>query len=270
MRSWTRTSGLAAMTLALSVGASAQTAFDQLKTLGPGRGLEGAPAVPGAPVSQDPVLERLNQEIGALHAQAARSLVVVWIMNASQTSLDDFLVLGAPRRAHAQIQGLGSGFIVREDGLILTNRHVAETANPKNGDFLVVELPDHRKVPVKSVTLSEGLDAAILRVEPPSRLCPVKLGDSAGLKVGDSVFAAGSPLGMIGNFTWGTVTRFDKGLGIQSDAVINPGSSGGPLFNARGEVVGMNTAIAPGPYFSGNSFSIPINVLKLFLEGAGR
>jgi len=273
-------SGAALLALMLTPPASvsAQSAFQQLKGMNPGMNMAAAPAVAAAPVNSpqapEKVLPQLNEEISAIYRRVADSVVVIYIANASQTSLDNFLSADSPKKPRIQILGHGSGFVVGADGLILTNRHVALAAKRKDGDFLMVELPGQKPqmAPVRAMAIAENLDAALLQVKAPGKLHPAALGDSEQLKVGDSVFALGAPGTqpvMKGNFTWGTVTRFDAEFGIQSDAVTNPGNSGGPLFNAQGEVVGMNTLlVSPGPFFTGNGFSIPVNILKKFMAAA--
>ncbi len=158
--------------------------------------------------------------------------------------------------------GMGSGFIFdAEKGLVLTNHHVISEA-----DRIVVRLSDGREVDAEVVSDDIETDVALLRI-PPRRLHSVKMMDSGDVRVGDEVFAMGSPFGLDGTFSRGIVSGLGRRteLGstnyqgfIQTDAVINPGNSGGPLVNNRGEVIGINTAIATeSGTFSGVGFAIP-------------
>jgi serine protease Do len=170
---------------------------------------------------------------------------------------------GRPRQ-HRQ-QGLGSGFIFDQGGLILTNRHVVADA-----DEIVVTLGADRKYKAKMVGSDSQTDVAVIRIEGKG-FPSAKLGDSNTLEVGDWVLAIGNPFGLTQTVTAGIVSakgRTDMGIldheeFIQTDAAINPGNSGGPLVNIDGQVVGMNTAILSrsGGYM-GIGFAIPINMVK--------
>jgi len=166
-------------------------------------------------------------------------------------------------------QGLGSGVIVNSDGYILTNNHVVGQA-----DEVEVTMPNgetHRATVVGTDPLS---DLAVIQVKS-SKLPAAKLGDSSELRVGEWVVAAGNPFGLTDTITAGIVSA--KGRSnmriaeyedfIQTDAAINPGNSGGPLVNLKGEVVGINTAIASRTGFgNGVGFAIPINMAKSIME----
>jgi len=158
-------------------------------------------------------------------------------------------------------QSLGSGFIIESDGIILTNAHVVKDAESIN-----VRLQDKREFPAKVVGMDERTDVAVLKIEA-SGLPTVRLGDSDRLQVGEWVLAIGSPFGLDFTATQGIVSAIGRNLPdenyvpfIQTDAAVNPGNSGGPLFNPRGEVVGINSQIytRSGGYM-GLSFAIPIN-----------
>ncbi|MDM7323103.1 MAG: DegQ family serine endoprotease [Gammaproteobacteria bacterium] len=158
-------------------------------------------------------------------------------------------------------RSLGSGFIVDADGIILTNAHVVKDAESIN-----VRLQDKREFPAKIIGLDERTDVAVLKIEA-SGLPTVRIGDSDRLQVGEWVLAIGSPFGLDFTATQGIVSAIGRNLPdenyvpfIQTDAAINPGNSGGPLFNPRGEVVGINSQIysRSGGYM-GLSFAIPIN-----------
>ena len=159
------------------------------------------------------------------------------------------------------MRGEGSGFIVRPDGVIMTNAHVVDGASE-----VTVRLTDRREYIAKVVGVDQKSDIAVIRI-PAKDLPTVKIGDSRGLKVGEWVLAIGAPFGFENSATAGIVSAKGRTLDsgyvpfIQTDVPINPGNSGGPLFNMRGEVVGINSQIysRSGGYM-GVSFSIPIDV----------
>ena len=165
--------------------------------------------------------------------------------------------------------GLASGVIVRNDGYILTNYHVVAGAS-----ILEVELSDDRKFDAKVIGTDRGTDLALLKIEA-TGLVAATLGSSENMEVGDWVIAIGSPFGLSQTVTTGIVSaknRTDQGITmyenfIQTDAAINPGNSGGPLLNLRGEVIGINTAIASrsGSY-SGICFAVPSDTAKRVLD----
>ena len=161
-----------------------------------------------------------------------------------------------------QPQSLGSGFILWADGYILTNRHVVRDA-----EEVIVRLSDRREMPAKLVGTDERSDLALLKIEA-SGLPAVRIGDVSKLRVGEWVLAIGSPFGFDYSVTAGIVSAKGRALPnenyvpfLQTDVAINPGNSGGPLFNTKGEVVGINSQIYSerGTYM-GISFAIPIDV----------
>ena len=167
-----------------------------------------------------------------------------------------------------QSNSLGSGFIISPDGYILTNAHVARDA-----DKIIVRLSDQRERPAKVIGVDELTDVAMLKIEG-DNLQAVKIGDSDALEVGEWVLAIGSPFGLERTATQGIVSALGRNLPsgtyvpfIQSDVAVNPGSSGGPLFNLRGEVVGINSQIysSTGGYM-GLSFAIPIKLAMQVVE----
>lgn len=171
--------------------------------------------------------------------------------------------------------GLGSGFIINKLGYVITNQHVI--AGEREITVVVYrKKPDGlEKQPfpkVRIIAMNGFLDLAILQIDDPaaSSLTFVPLGDSEALTQGQEVFAIGSPLGLERSVSKGIVSiRARESSGrwyIQSTTQINPGNSGGPLFNARGEVVGVNNMKAAGVGVEGLGFSIPSNVLRLFLK----
>ncbi|MFT5718820.1 MAG: serine protease Do [Oleiphilaceae bacterium] len=161
-----------------------------------------------------------------------------------------------------QLQSMGSGFIVSEDGIVLTNNHVIEGA-----DEIYVRFNDRRELKATLIGSDKRSDLAVLKVEA-NDLPAVKLGKSKKLKVGEWVFAIGSPFGFDYTVTAGIVSAKGRSLPnenyvpfIQTDVAINPGNSGGPLFNMDGEVVGINSQIyTRSGGFMGVSFAIPIDV----------
>jgi serine protease Do len=159
-------------------------------------------------------------------------------------------------------RSLGSGFIISPDGYILTNAHVVESADEIN-----VRLTDKREYKAKVIGADKRTDLAVIRIEAAS-LPVVRFGDPSKLKVGEWVVAIGSPFGFDNTVTAGIVSAKGRALPqenfvpfIQTDVAINPGNSGGPLFNMRGEVVGINSQIySRTGGFMGLSFAIPIDV----------
>ena len=177
---------------------------------------------------------------------------------------------GTPRGPMQEIpaRGTGSGFIVSNDGYILTNAHVV-----RNADEVEVKLIDKRKFTAKVVGTDSRTDIAVLKI-PAGNLPTVKLGDPAKLRVGEAVAAIGSPFGFENSVTAGIVSAQGRTLPaesyvpyIQTDVPINPGNSGGPLFNMKGEVVGVNSQIySRSGGYQGVSFAIPIDIAMEVVE----
>lgn len=163
-----------------------------------------------------------------------------------------------------QQQGQGSGFITRSDGVVLTNAHVVEGSSEVH-----VTLPDGRSFSGKVLGADPLTDVAVVKVVA-SRLPVAPLGDSAKVRPGEWAIAIGNPLGLDNTVTAGIISAIQRtnALGegqrvpyLQTDAAVNPGNSGGPLINDRGEVIGINTAIRQAPG-AGLSFAIPINTAR--------
>lgn len=158
-----------------------------------------------------------------------------------------------------QPRGVGSGFILSADGFVMTNAHVVEGA-----DEVLVTLTDQREFKAKIIGADKRTDVAVLKIEA-TGLPSVKIGDVSRLKVGEWVLAIGSPFGLENTVTAGIVSAMQRDTGdylpfIQTDVAVNPGNSGGPLINMRGEVVGINSQIYSRSGGSmGISFAIPIN-----------
>jgi serine protease Do len=179
---------------------------------------------------------------------------------------------GTPRHEYKR-QGLGSGFIISEDGYVVTNYHVVEKAV----DISVI-LENGDKYEAKVIGKDPKTDLAVVKFEPKGKLQAVSFGNSDDLRIGDWVIAIGNPFGLGYTVTAGIVSAKGRSLGlgayddfIQTDASLNPGNSGGPLFNLNGEVVGVNTAIvAQG---QGIGFAIPIKMAEFVinqLKGGGK
>ena len=158
-----------------------------------------------------------------------------------------------------QPRGVGSGFILTADGIIMTNAHVVDGA-----EQVIVTLTDKREFVARIIGADRRTDVAVVKIEA-SGLPPVKLGDPNRLKVGEWVMAIGSPFGLENTVTAGIVSAKGRDTGdylpfIQTDVAINPGNSGGPLINMRGEVIGINSQIySRSGGFMGISFAIPID-----------
>src|SRR5690606_34318556 len=156
-------------------------------------------------------------------------------------------------------RGVGSGFILTQDGYVMTNAHVVEGA-----DEVMVTLTDKREFKAKIVGADKRTDVAVVKIEA-TGLPAVKVGDISKLKVGEWVMAIGSPFGLENTVTAGIVSAKGRDTGdylpfIQTDVAVNPGNSGGPLLNMAGEVVGINSMIySRTGGFMGISFAIPIN-----------
>ena len=163
---------------------------------------------------------------------------------------------------------LGTGFLISADGYVVTNNHVVHEA-----DEVIVKMSDGTEWEAKVIGTDSKLDIALIKIEAKD-LKAVRLGDSEKLRVGDWVVAIGNPFGLQQTVTAGIVSAKGRVIGsgpyddfIQTDAAINPGNSGGPLFNLKGEVVGINTAIISRSGGSnGIGFAIPINLAKSILK----
>ncbi len=195
---------------------------------------------------------------GPLVAKLLPTVVSVYVRTAVEKKADDAKGMAA----FVNQQSQGSGFIVDPSGYIVTNRHVIEGAF----DITVV-LQDQRFLKAHLVGKMKRMDLALLKVDSSVPLEAVTFGDSSKLQPGDAVIAIGNPLGLGGTVTTGVVSALNRNISetpfddyIQTDAAINHGNSGGPLFNAEGKLVGVNTAFfSPGGGSVGLSFAIPAN-----------
>ena len=166
-------------------------------------------------------------------------------------------------------QGTGSGFVWDQDGHIVTNYHVVQ-----HGDRASVTLNDHTTYPATIVGKAPDKDIAVLHIDaPPQKLLPLPLGQSASLKVGQSVLAIGNPFGLDQTLTTGVVSGLGREIKsvtqrsifdvIQTDASINPGNSGGPLLDSSGRLIGINTAIySPSGANAGIGFAVPVDTVN--------
>src|SRR6516162_2680095 len=198
------------------------------------------------PVAGTPALARVI-ETGNTAAQKAIPAVVnmsVWKLRKSATAGE------APRR----VKAYGSGFVIDPTGIIVTNKHVIDGAL----DIKVI-LDDGDRLTAKLLGVAAMVDLAVVKVDAGRPLPALEWGDSGALRVGDPVLTIGNPLGLGISVSAGIVSALNRDLQdtpfdsyIQTDAAINHGNSGGPLFNARGEVIGMNTAIVSPEATSGS------------------
>ncbi len=198
-------------------------------------------------------------------SQITESVVFVNTIVATPTS-DGFHFFGTPEKSRAN----GSGVILAEEGYIITNNHVVETA-----EEIRVTLNDRREYEARIVARDPNTDLAVLKIEAPD-LKPVKIGNSDEVKIGQWVLAVGNPFNLTSTVTAGIVSAKARNIGIlrrsaeysiesfiQTDAAVNPGNSGGALVNLNGELIGINTAIATETgFYAGYSFAIPSNLVR--------
>ncbi len=168
-----------------------------------------------------------------------------------------------------KVSSLGSGFVIDPTGYVVTNNHVIEGA-----DAIEVIFPNGTKLKAKLVGTDTKTDLSVLKVEPKSPLKAVKFGDSRSMRIGDWVMAIGNPFGLGGSLTVGVISARGRNINagpydnfIQTDAAINKGNSGGPLFNMRGEVIGINTAIiSPSGGSIGIGFAVPTELAQNIVQ----
>jgi serine protease Do len=227
-----------------------------------------SPPPQGAPASFADLAERTSPSV--VNVQTSRTVGGP----GQRHPLEEFFEPFAPfeeffERGPRKVPSLGTGFVISEDGYILTNNHVIEEV-----DKIEVQFEDGKKLEAKVVGRDPRTDVALIRVESDQPLPSLPLGDSDSVRPGDWVVAIGNPFGLSHTVTAGIVSarhreinadpdarRFDDF--IQTDAAINPGNSGGPLIDLEGEVIGINTAINPRANTIG--FAVPINIAKEIL-----
>jgi 2-alkenal reductase len=255
-------SSLLAATLACTVPTSAPTLAVPEPTV--------AELAPTVSIADAPV-DLGMADLADLYARVSPGVVTIWIYGSESGPHD-------PSTPIAQ----GSGFVIDTDGHIVTNDHVVEGASAIEVDFT-----DGRKAWAELLGTDLDSDLALLRVDVPGApLTPLPLGDSDNVRVGDLVVAIGNPFGLSGTLTLGVVSAIGRTLDsqratpggdgfyaagdiLQTDAALNPGNSGGPLINMRGEVIGVNRAIRTEAFTvsgdaanSGVGFAIPINIVR--------
>ncbi len=179
---------------------------------------------------------------------------------------DMFKEFGTPQER--QSSALGSGFIIDEKGIVVTNNHVIEGA-----EDIVVQVNGEKKFKAKVIGADPLSDIAVLQIETNEKFIPVRFGDSDRARIGDWVIAIGNPFGLGGTVTSGIISARNRSIGlsryedyIQTDASINSGNSGGPLFDMNGDVIGINTAILGRSGNVGIGFSIPSNSAKIVID----
>tara|TARA_B100000965_G_scaffold250371_1_gene210534 strand:+ start:85 stop:1497 length:1413 start_codon:yes stop_codon:yes gene_type:complete len=179
---------------------------------------------------------------------------------------DMFKEFGVPQER--QSSALGSGFIIDESGLVVTNNHVIQDA-----EDIIVRVNGDKEFKAKVIGADPLSDIAVLQLETKEKFIPVKFGNSDNARIGDWVIAIGNPFGLGGTVTSGIISARNRSIGlsryedyIQTDASINSGNSGGPLFDMNGDVIGINTAILGRSGSIGIGFSIPSNSAKIVID----
>ncbi|MGK6316020.1 Do family serine endopeptidase [Neorhizobium sp. DT-125] len=182
-----------------------------------------------------------------------------------QEFFEDFFDSPGNQNGNQKVSSLGSGFVIDPSGFVVTNNHVIEGA-----DDIEVIFPNGSKLKATLVGTDTKTDLSVLKVEPKTPLKAVRFGDSRRMRIGDWVMAIGNPFGLGGSVTLGIISARGRNINagpydnfIQTDAAINKGNSGGPLFNMRGEVIGINTAIiSPSGGSIGIGFAVPTELAE--------
>ncbi len=269
---------VAVLAMAVALGACSRDLSAQAQ----GTPAAAAAAAPAAPPTQDPVVHALPDftQLVERYGPAVVNVEVVEKARAvaggpqglapDDPFYDFFRRFGlpapgqSPRGNQPAVRGAGSGFVVSADGYILTNTHVVA-----NADEVTVRLTDRREYPAKVIGADERTDVAVIKINA-TNLPTVKLGDPSRIKPGQWVVAIGSPFGFENTVTSGIISATSRTVPgenyvpfIQTDVAVNPGNSGGPLFNMAGEVIGINSQIfSRTGGFMGVSFAIPIDVAR--------
>ena len=177
-----------------------------------------------------------------------------------------FKEFGTPQTRKAS--ALGSGFIIDAKGIVITNNHVI-----KGAEDIIVRVDGKKEYKAKVLGADPLSDIAVLKIDSKEKFLPVKFGDSDKSRIGDWVIAIGNPFGLGGTVTSGIISARNRDIGlsryedfIQTDASINQGNSGGPLFNMNGDVIGINTAILGQSGSIGIGFAIPSNSAKMVID----
>jgi len=226
---------------------------------------------PVTPEQRARLYQTLEDHARFLEAQAAVVKTVAKLIGPTVVYIESEVATPAGRNSTRHVEEAGSGVIIEQDGkhYVLTNRHVIRDCAPAQ---IKINLADGRQIHPTKIWGDADTDIAVMRVSAPD-LVAARLGDSTEMEVGDFVLAVGSPFGLTHSVTFGIISakgRRDLQLGgadvrfqdfIQTDASINPGNSGGPLVNLKGEIIGINSAIASNSGRNeGIGFAIPINM----------
>jgi 2-alkenal reductase len=232
-------------------------------------------SAPPARVQGQDLLDEETALLQRIYAQVNPSVVALEVRvpaNVSLSSIMPFIDPSLPVEPRYRI-AQGSGFLYDRNGHIVTNNHVVESA-----DRVTVIFSDGLRLPAKIVGTAPDADIAVVKVDPAQipDLEPLPLADSDQVRVGERAIAIGNPFGLNNTMTQGIVSAVGRSLRqqqfsipqiIQTDAAINPGNSGGPLFNYRGEVIGVNTAIRSNVEQSaGIGFAVPSNIVRLMAD----
>jgi Do/DeqQ family serine protease len=266
-KSWMTALAGAAMGGLVTLTAGSATAVAQPAAVAP---VARVAPPPGAIISYAPIVERASPAVVTIY-----STKVVRQRNAlaDDPFFGRFFGDADGGGGDSGVQNsVGSGVVVRANGIIVTNNHVIDGM-----DEIRVALADKRQYPAQIVLADPRTDLAVLKINPGARALPVvRIGDSDNLKVGDIVFAIGNPFNVGQTVTHGIVSALSRGsvgIGdyqffIQTDAAVNPGNSGGALINMNGELIGINTAIySRSGGSNGIGFAIPVTMVKSILNG---
>ena len=272
MKAWLRNTkwGWPALALVAAVAVGGvTTGFGLTKGAQPQLWTEQSAVTAQAPTVQAPDWVKIGRELkpAVVNVSAKRSETAMTEMqgpSGEETPFDRYFKDFFGSRPKRNARSMGSGFIINQNGYIVTNNHVVEGATQ-----VQVKLSDGRELPAKVVGRDSKTDIALLKVEA-SGLTVIPLGDSSASQVGEPVMAIGNPFGLDQTVTTGIVSATGRAIGsgpyddfIQTDASINPGNSGGPLINARGQAIGINTAIFSQSGGSvGIGFAIPMTLAK--------
>ena len=259
MRRWTLALALSFASLPVaaqdSVTSSVKEATDQA--------LPGNRATTEAESKKDRASAReLSRAFRDAAARAVPSVVTIKVRTRDREANSGGDILDVVGENDTSFDGFGSGVIITEEGLVLTNHHVV-----KDGKRIEVMLLDGRQFAARDVKSDERSDLAILRIDANEKFPTVEIGESSDLSVGDWVLAIGSPFNLHSTVSAGIISGKNrplegliKGRVLQTDAAVNPGNSGGPLIDLDGKVVGINTAISSNSgAFQGVGFAIPVS-----------
>jgi serine protease Do len=279
---WLKFGGLVALAFALGLLFAGLLDLPNRSSAQEARVASAIPSVPAPSIPAAKPLADLSDAFSAVADHVRPSVVYIRSQHTERPNqrrlppgMERFFPHFGPNRPELE-QGSGSGFVVSADGYILTNNHVVEGA-----ETVIVRLLDRREFRARVVGADPNTDVALLKIDAKG-LPPVALGNSEDARVGSWVLAIGNPLGegLTFTVTSGIVSAKGRALStlpgrgagsiqdfIQTDAAINPGNSGGPLVNVRGEVIGVNSAIASETgFYSGYGFAIPINLARTVMN----